>query len=136
MMNLQRYVVILMIWSYTSCISLSLISKKSRISTRLNTISVKDDNTLLEQLQLERERKRLEYIASDIAVRKFQQTVSDINQNTSSLLKGTYDYGFTSKSSLVSGLQTASGIFSILSSNNIIIYINSKVEMYLLLLLH
>mmetsp|Transcript_14276 Transcript_14276/g.19520 ORF Transcript_14276/g.19520 Transcript_14276/m.19520 type:complete len:575 (+) Transcript_14276:53-1777(+) len=85
----------------------------------LQTKEILSDSHLsnrLNQLKLEKERKRLELLATDVAI---QQTISEINNLESSATyfentrrtKGTYDYGFTSKSAgnLLAGKETIAG---------------------------
>ena len=51
---------------------------------------------LLDQLKAEREQKRVELLAADLAVRTLESNQS--KNNSQAVIRGTYDYGFSSKS--------------------------------------
>ena len=69
-----------------------------------NHTTINDDNlNKLEKLLKEREVRRIEFIAADIAVKKYENVIETSRKNENNILfKSTYDYGFSSKSNGIS----------------------------------
>ena len=93
--------------------------KMTNIKQQINDIEVPDNielpilpdqahdpTSILSVMRAEREVKRLELIAADIAITKLEKELKQKHTNETNLIRGSYDYGFSSKSEGATDLTT------------------------------